>query len=176
MENTKKLVLSGLFIALGVVLPMAFHSIPNAGSIFLPMHIPILLCGLLCGPLYGLGCGILTPIVSSLLTGMPPMAILPSMLCELAVYGLLSGLFMHILSFSNRLIQIYISLIASMIAGRIIYGILNALIFRFGAYSLNIWLASAFITAIPGIIIQLTVIPFILFVLQKSSFLSDLEK
>ena len=79
MNQTVKLTISGACVALGVVLPIAFHSIPNAGSIFLPMHIPVLLCGLLCGPLYGLLCGILAPLISSFVTGMPPMAILPGM-------------------------------------------------------------------------------------------------
>lgn len=89
--NTKQLVLAALCVALGVVLPVAFHSIPNAGSVLLPMHIPVLLCGLVCGPVYGLLSGILTSLLSSMITGMPPMAYLPSMLCELAAYGLAAG-------------------------------------------------------------------------------------
>ena len=93
MKNqVKQMVLTALFIAIGVVLPQAFHAIPNAGSVMLPMHIPVLLAGLVCGPVFGLACGVLTPTLSSLITGMPPMAYLPSMLCELAIYGLVSGL------------------------------------------------------------------------------------
>lgn len=84
-NQTVNLVMTGLCIAIGIVLPMAFHSVPNAGSVILPMHIPVLLCGLICGPIYGLASGILTPALSSLLTQMPPMAYLPSMLCELAI-------------------------------------------------------------------------------------------
>ena len=91
MNQTVNLLFPGLRGS-RVVLPIAFHSIPNAGSIFLPMHIPVLLCGLLCGPLYGLLCGILAPLISSFAPGMPPMAILPGMTAELAVYGLISGL------------------------------------------------------------------------------------
>ncbi len=75
--NARQLVMAALCAALGVVLPVALHSIPNAGSILLPMHIPVLLCGLVCGPVYGLGCGVLTPLLSSLITGMPPAAVLP---------------------------------------------------------------------------------------------------
>ncbi len=71
MSKIKKLILTGLCVAIGVVLPVALHSVPNGGSIFLPMHIPVILCGLICGPLFGLACGILTPLLSSLLTGMP---------------------------------------------------------------------------------------------------------
>ncbi|MEG1275596.1 MAG: ECF transporter S component, partial [Ruthenibacterium sp.] len=91
-NRTKKLVLAALCVALGMILPMAFHAVPNAGGIFLPMHIPVLLCGLVCGWQYGLACGVLAPLLSSLITGMPPAAFLPGMLCELAVYGLVSGL------------------------------------------------------------------------------------
>ena len=79
-NSTKKMAYAAICVALGVVLPIAFHSIQNAGSIFLPMHLPVLLCGLLCGPWYGLICGILAPLLSSVLTGMPPAAILPVMM------------------------------------------------------------------------------------------------
>ena len=89
---TRKLVSCALCIALGVLLPMAFHVIPNAGSVFLPMHIPVLICGLFCGWPYGLACGILTPFISSVTTGMPPAMMLPQMMVELAVYGLVAGL------------------------------------------------------------------------------------
>lgn len=81
-SSTRRLVMAALCVALGVVLPMAFHSVPRGGSIFLPMHIPVLLCGLACGWPYGLACGVLAPLCSSLITGMPPAAYLPSMLCE----------------------------------------------------------------------------------------------
>ncbi|MBQ2911931.1 MAG: ECF transporter S component, partial [Clostridia bacterium] len=70
MKNqVKQMVLTALFIAIGVVLPQAFHAIPNAGSVMLPMHIPVLLAGLVCGPVFGLACGIITPLMSSLITG-----------------------------------------------------------------------------------------------------------
>ena len=78
----KKLVFTAVCAALCLVLPMAFHSIPNAGQVILPMHIPVLLCGLVCGWQYGLLCGILGPLVSSVLTAMPPAAILPGMMVE----------------------------------------------------------------------------------------------
>ena len=74
MRRTKNLIVAAMCTALCVVLPMAFHMIPNAGSIFLPMHLPVLLCGFLCGWPYGLCCGFLGPVLSSLLTGMPPAA------------------------------------------------------------------------------------------------------
>ena len=87
MKNTKHLIFTALCMALGVVLPMAFHMIPNAGSVMLPMHIPVLLCGLVCGPVLGLICGIFTPVLSSLITGMPGI-ILQLLLLPAVVYAL----------------------------------------------------------------------------------------
>ncbi len=166
--KTKQLVLAGLFTALGVVLPMAFHAVPNAGSILLPMHIPVLLCGLVCGWYYGLACGILVPILSHLFTGMPPAAILPSMVCELAIYGLLAGLIFWLVRTGKLVLDLYIGLVGAMIGGRIIYGIVNALIFSAGNYSLSAWATASFVTALPGIIIQLVLLPAIVLALSKA--------
>jgi niacin transporter len=168
MTRTKKLSLAALFIAMCIVLPIAFHTIPNAGSIFLPMHIPVLMCGLICGWPYGLVCGILGPLLSSLFTGMPPVALLPGMLCELAVYGLVTGLLVNKIQTGKRVFDLYIPLVCAMLAGRVFYGIMNALIFKAGSYSLTLWMASAFITSVPGIVIQLTLVPFLVNVLQNS--------
>lgn len=156
------MVYAAICVALGVVLPIAFHSIQNAGSIFLPMHIPVLLCGLLCGPWYGLACGILAPVLSSLLTGMPPSAILPSMICELAVYGLCSGI-MKKMTKNN-----IVSLVVAMLAGRVVSGLAKALIFNAGNYSFKAWVTSSFVTALPGIIIQIILIPVLMLALEKA--------
>ena len=142
--------------------------LPNAGSIFLPMHIPVLLCGLICGWAYGLGCGVLAPLLSSLMTGMPPAAILPGMLCELAVYGLISGLLLKVIHTKRTIADLYLALIGAMIAGRLVSGALNALIFRAGSYSLAAWTAASFVTALPGIAIQLVLIPILVTALQRA--------
>ena len=84
LSYVKKAILTAACIALCVVLPMAFHAIPNAGNIYCPMHMPVLLCGLVCGWPFGLLCGVAGPLLSSLFTGMPPAAYLPSMIIELA--------------------------------------------------------------------------------------------
>lgn len=170
ITQTKKLVIAALCVALGCILPMAFHAVPNAGSVMLPMHIPVLLCGLVCGWQYGLACGILAPLVSSLATGMPPLAILPGMLCELAVYGLIAGLILRFVHTGRTLADIYFALIGAMLAGRMTYGILNSLIFRAGEYSAQVWLTAAFVTGLPGIVIQLVFLPAIVLALQKSGF------
>lgn len=166
--QTKKLVIAAMCVALGVVLPFAFHSIPNSGSIFLPMHLTVLLCGMICGWPMGLICGILTPLLSSVLTSMPPMAYLPSMLCELAAYGFIAGLLSQFMITKNRIANLYISLVASMLIGRAVYGILNALIFSAGRFSFPAFLSGAFVTALPGIVIQLILLPAIIIVLEKA--------
>ena len=170
-NNTRKLVLSALFIALGVALPQAFHAVPNAGSVFLPMHIPVLVAGFAVGPLFGAIAGFLTPLLSHLLFGMPPTAVLPSMLCELTAYGFMAGLLCKIIKTKKQLVKIYVVLIGAMLCGRIFYGILNALIFRAGSYSLQAWITAAFVTALPGIIIQLIVVPALVMALVKAKFI-----
>ncbi len=174
--TAKRLVFTGLCIALGVVLPIAFHSIPNAGSIFLPMHIPVLLCGLACGWQYGLACGVITPLLSSLLTGMPPAAFLPAMVCELAVYGLLTGIMSKVIKTKSIYAGLYVQLITAMLAGRAVYGLLNALIFRAGEYTFSVWLSAVFVTSLPGIAIQLVLIPLLVIALRKAKLIEYGEK
>ena len=169
MNKTKQLVLTALFVALGVVLPQAFHTIPNAGSIFLPMHIPVLIAGFATGPVYGLICGLLTPLLSHLIFSMPPAPVLPGMLCELAMYGLMTGLLNKVVKIENNLVKNYVVLIGAMLCGRITYGILNALVFKAGNYSMQAWISAALVTAIPGIIIQLVLIPILVDRLQKAN-------
>jgi len=167
-NNIRKMAGTALFIAVGIALPLAFHSIPNGGRIFLPMHIPILLCGLVFGFPYGLVCGIAAPLLSSLITGMPPAAMLPSMLCELAVYGLAASLLMRFVRVKHPYAKLYIALAGAMLAGRVVLGLVNALIFSVGSYTMQAWLATSFVTALPGIAIQLALIPAIVFGLQKA--------
>lgn len=172
-HRTKKLVLAALLLALGVVIPTATHSIPNAGSVLLPMHIPVLLCGLTCSWQYGLLCGLLAPSLSSLITGMPPAAVLPAMVCELAAYGLVSGLSARFIHTGKHLRDLYAQLIAAMLIGRAAYGAMNALVFRAGAYSMEIFLTAAFVTALPGIILQLLLLPALVLALEKARVLEN---
>ena len=168
MSTIKKSILTAICIALCVVLPMAFHSIQNAGSIFCPMHIPVLLCGLICGPALGLLCGLAGPLLSSLFTSMPPMAILPSMMVELAAYGLLTGFMMRLIRTKKIYADLYISLVIALLGGRILGGLSKALIFAAGKYSIGAWASGYFVTCLPGIVIQLALIPTIVFALEKA--------
>ena len=167
MNRIRRLVFTGLCVALGVVLPLALHAVPKAGNVLLPMHIPVLLCGLACGPWYGLACGAVLPLVSSLITGMPVPAYLPAMTSELAVYGLASGLLMKWVRVNSKLARIYIALAGAMLIGRLVYGVLNALIFQAGAYSMQLWLTGVFVAALPGIIIQLIALPALILALER---------
>ena len=119
MTSVKKSIICAVCIALCYVLPLFFHGIQNAGPVFCPMHIPVFICGLICGWHYGLLCGIAGPAISSALTGMPPIAHLPSMMAELAVYGIISGLMIKLIHTKNTYADLYISLTAAIIAGHI---------------------------------------------------------
>lgn len=167
LSPIKRLTLSALCIALCVVLPMAFHVIPNAGSVMLPMHIPVLLCGLVCGWQYGLLCGLLGPLVSSVLTGMPPAAILPGMMVECGMYGCVGGLMMERIRTGSLYADLYISLPVAMLAGRILSGIAKALILAPGT-SFTAWATASFVTALPGISIQLILIPSLIVALTRA--------
>ena len=167
MNSIKRMTLTAVCIALCVVLPIAFHSIPDAGTVFLPMHIPVLICGMICGWPYGLLCGLLGPLTSSVLTGMPPVAILPAMMVECGTYGLVSGLVLKYIHTKNTYADLYAALIIAMLAGRILSGIAKALIFSPGI-ALSAWITASFVTALPGIIIQLVFLPSVVLTLMKA--------
>ena len=178
MKNIKSLVLSALFLALGIVLPFLTGQIPEIGSMLLPMHLPVLLCGFVCGWPYGLAVGFITPLLRSLLFTMPPMfpkAV--SMAFELAGYGCLTGLLFRLLPFKNML-RIYASLIGAMIVGRITYGLvcIPLLGIAKAPYSFEIFFASTITEALPGIILQLILIPAILLTLQKAHLIDQNSK
>ncbi len=160
-NNSKKLVTAGMMLALGLILPyVTAHGFGMQGNILLPMHIPVLLCGFICGPMYGALCGLLLPILNSLLTGMPalyPMAVL--MTCELTVYGLVSGLLNKVFGKSGKIYMLYPTLIIAMIAGRLVYGFAAWLLLFTGAASGKFSVIGAVVTGLPGIIIQLVLIP-----------------
>ncbi len=168
MTQVKKAIITAVCMALCVVLPLAFHAVPNAGIIYLPMHIPVLLCGLICGWSFGLACGVVGPLLSNLLTGMPPMAVLPAMIVELAVYGIITGLCMFLIRTRKLHADLYISLIIALLTGRIVAGIAKALIFAAGSMTMATWATSYFVTSLPGIIIQLALVPGIVFALEKA--------
>ena len=173
MSNVKKSIITAVCIALCYVIPLMFHGIQNAGNIFCPMHIPVFICGLICGWQYGLLCGIAGPALSSALSGMPPAAILPSMMVELAAYGTAAGLMMKLVRTKSTYADLYISLIVAIVCGRVLAGLAKALIFARGSYSMSAWIAGSVVTSWPGTIIQLVFIPTIVFALMKSHLIPE---
>ena len=165
--SVKNMTLTAVCIALCVVLPIAFHSIPDAGSVFLPMHIPVLICGMICGWPYGFICGLMGPLVSSALTGMPPIAILPAMMLECGTYGMVSGIMLKLVHTRSTCGDLYIALVTAMLAGRVMSGIAKALIFMPGI-SMTAWVTASFVTALPGILIQLVFLPSVVMTLMKA--------
>lgn len=163
-----KTVFSALFLALAYVMPFLTGQIPEIGSMLCPMHIPVLLCGFVLGWPYGLAVGAIAPLFRSLTLGMPPL--FPTALCmalELAAYGAVSGLMHKILPPKKP--YIYCSLIVAMIVGRLVWG-LSMLTFvgiNGGAFTFSAFIAGAFTNAIPGIILQIILVPMLVIVLGK---------
>ena len=165
----RNLVLAALFLALAFVLPMLTGHIPQVGNMLCPMHLPVLLCGFVLGGPWGLAIGFIAPLLRSVLFGMPPLfptAI--SMAFELGTYGLVSGLFYG--RVKHTLSMMYASLASAMVAGRLVWGAVRFVLagltgsnFPFSAF-----LSGALLTAVPGIVAQLILIPLILTALQKA--------
>jgi thiamine transporter ThiT len=159
MTVIRKLTYSGLFLALAVLLPLVFHLAGFAGQVFLPMHIPVLLCGFICGKRYGLLVGAIAPLINTLITGMPvlyPIGI--AMVFELAAYGFFSG-FLY-----EKINKVIPALLGAMIFGRVVRIAATYLItVPFGAaFIFKGILTALFITSIWGILIQLIIIPLIM--------------
>lgn len=169
--HLRKTIITAICMALCVVLPMAFHAIPNGGTLFSPMHLPVFLCGLVCGWQYGLLCGIFGPVLSSFITGMPGMGYLPTMMVELALYGFISGLLINLIHTGKKTADIYISLLSAMLIGRIITGIVRAFIFAPGSITLQAWATGYFVSCLPGIIIQLILLPILYHALEHAKLL-----
>lgn len=168
--KTHKLTLSAMFLAIGLILPFFTGQIPTIGNMLLPMHIPVLLCGMVCGWEYGAAIGFILPFIRYTLFGMP--VLFPNglaMAFELAAYGGISGSVYALLKKKN-IATSYISLITAMFLGRIVWGIASSLILGFSnsSFTLEVFIASGFINAIPGIILQLIFIPFILNLLNRN--------
>lgn len=169
MSPVKRISLCAMCVALCYVLPIAFHSVGLGGSLS-PMHIPVLLCGIICGGGPGLLCGLIGPVISSLLSSMPPMVMLVRMIPELCAYGLAGGIAMKYIHTGRTAYDVYISLAIAMIAGRIVGGIASAIFYTVttGVYSIGLWLTSYFVESIPGIVVHLILIPVLYYALEKA--------
>ena len=168
-DRIRKLTFSALYLAIALVLPFITGQIPEIGAMLSPMHIPVLLCGFVCGWPWGLAVGLIAPMLRSVLFGMPPMfptAI--AMTFELAVYGAVSGILYKLLP--RKTWSIYVSLIVAMIAGRIVWGAARFVLagLSHSEFPMSAFLAGAVLNAIPGIILHIILIPILVIVLEKA--------
>lgn len=170
MNNVKKLAVTAMLFAVGMVLPFFIGQIPAIGKMLLPMHIPVLLCGFIVGWQYGALIGFLLPIVRGLVFGMPPLypnAV--AMAFEMAAYGFVSGyLYSHARWQCTKML--YISLVTAMLAGRLVWAFAEVILLGIGGntFTWEMFATGAFLNAIPGIIVQLVLIPLIMVALRRA--------
>ena len=166
---TRQLVLAALFLALAFVLPMVTGHVPQVGNMLCPMHFPILLCGYVLGGPWGLALGFIAPLLRSVLFGMPPMyPVAIAMAFELATYGAVAGFLYR--KVKHTLPMMYASLVTAMVAGRLVWGAVRFVLAGLtgSSFPFSAFLSGALLTAVPGIIAQLILIPLILTALQKA--------
>ena len=163
------LVLSALFLALALVLPFLTGQIPQIGSMLLPMHLPVLLCGLICGWQYGGAVGFAAPLLRSVLFGMPPMLTAIAMAFELAAYGVIVGV-LYSRSRWKCVVALYRCLVLAMIGGRLVWGAVRVILTGTAgqAFTWQMFLSGALLTAVPGIVLQLVLIPAIMVALDRT--------
>lgn len=167
----KNLTLAAMFLALGLVLPFFTGQVPQIGNMLLPMHIPVLLCGLICGWRYGGLVGVILPLLRYALFGMP--VIFPTgiaMSFELLTYGAVIG-YLYAHSRWQCVRALYRCMIAAMIAGRIVWGIVEIALLGIGGsggFTVQMFLAGAFLNAVPGIILQFVLIPSVMIALNRT--------
>lgn len=162
--------LAAMFLATAFVLPFFTGQIPQIGNMLCPMHLPVILCGYICGGPWGLVVGFVAPLLRSFIIGAPtlfPRAV--AMAFELAAYGFFSGFLYRVLP--KKKVFVYVSLVSSMVIGRVIWGVVQIVCVGFNAdkFGLAAFWSGAVANAIPGIIIQLLLIPVLVIVLEKTA-------
>lgn len=168
-NSVQLLVMSAICLALCLVLPFLTGQIPEIGKALSPMHIPVLLCGFLCGPIYAVVVGAVAPLLRFVLFGMPPLFPTGAAMCfELAAYGLVSGLLYRRLPHKTR--SIYIALIVAMVAGRVVWGIAQTVLLGLSgsAFTWQMFIAGSVLNAVPGIIVHIVLIPVIVMALERA--------
>ena len=172
-SSIRTLAIAAMLLALALLLPFLTGQIPQIGSMLSPMHLPILLCGFLCGPLWGLVVGAAAAPLRFVLFGMPQAPMCFFMAAEMAVYGFLAGLLYRILP--KKIPFLYVSLLIAMIGGRLVYGAVSWMTIAMdgGTYTLNAFLASTVIGAWPGILLQILLVPAIVIALKRAKLSQD---
>lgn len=174
MSTVKKLCICAICAALCYALPLGFHTV-NLGWAFSPMHIPVLLCGLVCGWPYGLVCGAIGPVLSWLLSSMPGAAQLPYMIPELCAYGLVCGLLADRIRTGKPVLDLYCALVPAMVLGRVVGGAARTVFFALDQqpYSLAMWTSAYFVQSVPGIVLHLAVVPVLVLALRRARLIPD---
>jgi len=173
----RRMIAAAFFVALGMVLPYLTGQIPSIGRMLLPMHLPVLLCGFALGWPYGLAVGLILPLFRSYLLGMPPLfPTAAAMTFELGAYGFLTGYLYQYLPKSR--FSLYTSLILAMLGGRAVWGAASAVLYGAAGqrFSWQLFMSGAFINAVPGIILQLILIPALVIVLEKNGYIRRLAR
>lgn len=168
-NNVFHLTISAICLALCMVLPFVTGQIPQIGSMLSPMHIPVLLCGFVCGPAWAAVVGAFAPIMRFALFGMPPLFPTGAAMCfELLTYGVVSGALYRVLPGKKR--SIYASLITAMLAGRVVWGAVMAVLMGAsgGEFTFAAFAAGAFVNAVPGIVLHIVLIPVMVFALERA--------
>lgn len=159
-SSVRKLTATAMLLAVGLLLPFLTGQIQGIGNMLCPLHLPVFIAGMACDPFWGLAVGAVLPLLRSVLFGMPPlMPTAAAMAFELAAYGVLSGWLRRRLP--ATLPMLYVSLIGAMVAGRIVWGLASLVLYGFtaGTFTWQLFVTNGFVNAIPGIILQLVVVP-----------------
>ena len=166
-KSTRNMVLAAMFLAMAMLLPFVTGQNVKLGNMICPMHIPVLLCGFFCGPFYGLAVGLIAPLLRFLIFTRPPMPTALFMSFELATYGLVSALLYR--AFSKKTWGIYAALIGAMIAGRVVSGVVQFIFAGLNQtqFSLSTFIESNVIITVPGIILQIVLIPILVLALKR---------
>ncbi len=167
--SVKKLTASAMLLAIGLLLPFLTGQIQGIGNMLCPLHLPVFLTGMICGPFWGTAVGVILPLLRSFLFGMPPlMPTAAAMAFELAAYGLVSGILRAKLP--KTLPMLFVSLIGAMVLGRAVWGIASLVLYGFTArvFTWQLFVTNGFVQAIPGILLQLILIPPIVRAAEKA--------
>ncbi len=171
IKDTRRMLLSAIFLALGVILPFLTGQIKEIGDTLLPMHIPVMLCGLICGWQYGFATGLILPFLRAVTVGMPP--IYPNavwMAAELATYGFVVGLLYSVLQ-KKQMRWLYFCLLTAMVSGRVVWGVTKAILLAVAdkPFTLQAFITGGIIDSLPGILLQLILIPAIIKIINITS-------
>ena len=164
---------AAMCLALALILPFLTAQIPEIGQALSPMHIPAFLCGFICGPIWGLVVGFIAPLLRSVLFTMPPMAAAIPMAFEMAMYGLSAGILYRLRP--KKLPFLYVSLVGSMVCGRIVWGIVQLImsVARAESFTFSAFIAGTVTGTIPGIICHIIIVPLVIFALQRARLMPD---